>query len=390
MPAEYRLIENDDDLQNFCHHLNKVDTIYIDTEFVGEKYYYPRLEIIQIYDGKKRLGLIDIHSVKKTDCLAKILADESKLKVFHSPQQDILILQQYFGSVPKPIFDTQLAAAMLGIGSQVSFAALVKMFAHVDLPKSHTVSDWSHRPLSKSQLDYAADDVYFLPTIYSKLMEQLEKKERLDWLNEEQELRIEETINSMANDSENAFRSIKEWNKLSGVRLAALQGLALWRESVAESTNTPKRLVMSDSGLISIARSLPKSTQDAKKVRQVPQGPLHRHMDEILDTVQQALKLPKDQWPKKPRGQKPDIPVGFLELLQALLRTIAEDEKIAPSLLAKSSDLQQLINNRHDIKLEKNPLLQGWRRELAGDKILAFLEGRLRLKIDGKETIRFY
>lgn len=390
MTLAYRLIEDQEALQTFCDRLMRESVLYIDTEFVGEKFYFPRLELIQIGNGKNHIGLIDVRAIRDTTPLATLLNRDGLLKVFHSSSQDVMLLDRYLGKLTPPIFDTQLAAAMVGVGAQISFANLVKMYTDEVIPKEHTVSDWSRRPLSEEQLDYAAKDVYFLPILFERLSQKLAKFNREEWYHEEQQKKFEESLQLIEVDDETLFRSVKEWGKLTGVRLAVLQGLAYWREKTAQRLDTPKRQIMSDPGLIALCQLLPKNAAEARNVRQVPAGPLNQFLTEILEVIQTTRNLPKEEWPKRPPATPMETPAGFIELLQALIRIIGDEESIASNLLATSAELNQIVINRHNIKEEDYPLFQGWRKELAGDKVMALLNGNLRLKIEDRETLRFY
>jgi ribonuclease D len=390
MTIDYRLIEDQPALEQFCERLHREPVLFLDTEFVGEKFYYPKLELLQIGNGKNHIGLIDVRAVENPEPLRALLNRENVLKVFHSASQDVLLLHRFLGALTPPIFDTQLAGAMVGLGAQISFANLVKMYSDVVLPKEHTISDWSRRPLSKDQLDYAAKDVYYLPVLFERLTLLLQKHERESWFHEEQAKKFEEALHIAEVDEENLYRTVKDWNKMAGVRLAVLQELTLWRERMAQRTDVPKRQVMSDMGLIALTQQLPKNAAEARSVRQVPAGALNQFLPEILEVIQNARNLPKEAWPKRPPANPVELPAGFVELLQALLRTIGEDQLIASNLLATTSELTTIVLNRHDLIEEKYPLFSGWRRALAGEKILALLNGNLRLRIEDREKLRFY
>ncbi|MGF1572975.1 MAG: ribonuclease D [Sumerlaeia bacterium] len=390
MTVDYRLIEDQESLNAFCERLMRESVLYIDTEFVGEKYYYPRLELIQIGNGKTHIGLIDVRKILDSKPLAELLNRDGLLKVFHSASQDLMLLDRYLGKLTAPIFDTQLAAAMVGVGAQISFANLVKMYTDEVIPKQHTVSDWSKRPLSTAQLDYAAKDVYYLPILHDRLSQKLAKLSREEWFYEEQQKKFHESLELSVVDESMLFKSVKEWGKVQGVRLAVLQELALWREKTAQRIDSPKRQIMSDAGLIALSQLLPKSASEARSVRQVPAGPLNQFLNDILEIINATRNLPKEAWPKRPPSTPLETPAGFMELLQALIRTIGDDQSIASNLLATSAELNQIVLNRHHLKEEDYPLFQGWRKTMAGDKVLALLNGNLRLKIEDRESLRFY
>lgn len=357
--------------------------VAIDTEFVGEKTFRPRLELVQLRDTAGRTLLVDAQACGDLAPLGRLLADESRLKLAHAAGQDIPILESATGAAPWPLFDTQLAAAMVGWGAQISYAAVVQEVAGESLGKKHTVSDWSRRPLSRDQLRYAALDVAHLHAAHERLSGLLAQRGRHDWFDEEQRQRHADARRALdAPEREEIHRSFKEWAKLKGRELAILRELALWREEAARREDLPRRVVMPDAGLVHLARFAPTTREAARDLRQVPPGPLNRRLDEILAVIARGVALPKDQWPKRPRTERVEIPPGITELAAAVLRTIADREEIAATLLATSSDLSTMVANRHRLAECDIPLLRGWRRELAGERVAGLLRGELAVYID--------
>ncbi len=386
----YELIESQESLVRFCEVIAQSEILAVDTEFVGEKTYYPTLELIQVGDGRGNIGLVDVRQCGDMAPLAEILCSANRTKIFHAATQDISILERSLGKPPEPLFDTQLAAAMVGIGAQVSYANLVQELLSKTVDKAQMVSDWSQRPLKRAQLDYAASDVLHLHSIRTILQHKLEELGRQDWFTEEQRRRVEDARqNDTAPESE-LYTNVKEWGKLSGQRLAILQQLAIWREREAKSQNVPRRTIMPDAGLVGLARLAPSNRDDVRNVRQLPQGAVYRYIDQVLPIIAEAKKIPRDQWPKKTTSQRPDIPNGFVELLQALVRATAEQEKIASSLLTTTSELNALVNQRGRLDDGlKLPVLNGWRREMIGERLIALLQGKVRLRIEDGERLVF-
>lgn len=387
--SSYTLIESQSALAEFCHRIASAKRLAVDTEFVGERTYWPILELIQVSDGLGHVGLIDVRAVPEAKPLAKLLGDVSREKILHSANQDIALLERYLGVPPLPVFDTQIAAAMAGLGAQVSYANLVRDCLGGKVDKKHTVSDWSKRPLGKGQLEYAAVDVEHLHGLRDHLAERLESLGRVQWFVEEQAKRAEEARRIDGVDNEEMHMTVKEWSKLSERKLAILRELAVWREMEARKQNVPRRMVMPDHALIALAQIAPESREEVKGHRQIPAGQFHRHIDTLIPLIKKAKELPREKWPHKEPAVRPDVPAGFVELMQALVRCIAEEEKIASTLLATSAELTALVNNRTRLEELDLPVLQGWRRELIGEKLVELMEGKMHVKIVGGEHVIF-
>jgi len=380
-PAGFEYLDNPERLADFCARLASSRRIALDTEFVGENTFYPELELIQLAGDDGAIGIVDARTAGKMEPLGELMADSGREKILHSGSQDIPLLGRHLGAPPRPLFDTQLAAAMVGLGAQVSYAGLAEEFAGARLGKKHTVSDWSRRPLLPQQLAYAADDVRHLHAIRDGLAARLEKLGRMEWFEEEQERRITDAAEPEVIPDEEFHRTVKEWGKLRGRELAVLRELALWREAEAKRKNMPRRRVLPDQALVNLARMAPTRREEARDLRHIPQGLLYRYIDDILPVIERANKLPRDQWPRRAESRTPDVPPGIVEVISAVVRTTAEQEQIAPALLATTSELTALVNNRRRLDDLDLPVLKGWRRELIGEKLIELLDGRLILRI---------
>jgi len=388
-PVNFRMVESDDALAQLAADLAGTELLAIDTEFIGEKTYYPTLELIQVSDGRGLIAVIDMQRIGDAAPFARVVGDPRVEKIFHAGGQDLPILERALGAPPLPAFDTQLAAAMVGMGPQVSLAALTMTMVGAKVDKGQTVTDWSRRPLRPEQLDYAARDVENLHTMREKLVELLEARGRMAWFREEQERRAADALNTDAMPAEEFHRSVKEWAKVSGRSLAVLRELAIWRDDTARASNLPRRFIMPDPALVALAQLCPKSKRDIEHARNIPAGQYNRHESAIQAAIKRGCDLPKDQWPRKDSGPRPDIPTGFVELMQSLVRTVAETEEIAPTLLATSGELNALVNNRNRAEELELPVLAGWRRELIGEKLLALINGELRVRIADRNRLVF-
>ncbi|MEQ8818768.1 MAG: ribonuclease D [Sumerlaeia bacterium] len=378
------MIESDAQLSEICGQLAVSPILAFDTEFVGEKYYTPSLELIQLKDKSvKPPILVDVRALEDLSPLAQLFADPKILKVAHAASQDIPILMHYLGSKPQPLFDTQLAAAMVGMGAQISLKNLVRELTGAMLKSSQTVSDWSRRPLSPGQLQYAAEDVLYLHDLHEALCRRLDEMGRRSWFEEEQARWLESLTTAADVPDEDRYRNVREWARLSGQELAVLRELAAWRESEARAKNLPRRNVFPDEGLLALARTQPRSKDRARSLRQVPQGPLNRHLDAVLKAIARGKDTPEEQWPQKPKrpARANETPAGLVELFQALVRSVAEREAISPTLLATTDDLTTLAAKRHETETLDLPVLKGWRYEMIGKELLQLLHGEMCLRI---------
>jgi ribonuclease D len=378
----YVYIESRSALEAFCAEIRDSRALAIDTEFVGEKTFHPRLEIVQIADDRGRIGIVDVPAVGDLAPLAEPIADSRIEKVFHAGTIDLAILERRLGVLPEPIFDTQLAAAMAGLGAQISYKNLVELALKARVGGKQTVSDWSRRPLSRDQLDYSAEDVAHLHALRDRLAERLTQLGRLDWLIEEQRERIAEIKLAEARPEEEQFRQVKEWRKLEGRDLAVLRELTIWRERTARRLDLARRFVMTDAGLIALAQLGPRSVEEMTGLRRVPTGPARKFARDILAAIERGAATPRETWPRKGGEKPPIIPTGLVEVLQALVRCTAEAENIASTMLATSDDLKAIAANLDRLERLDSPVLKGWRRELVGRKIIALIEGHCSVGVE--------
>jgi ribonuclease D len=386
---KWEYIATNSDLEKACTNLASAKRLAIDTEFIGEKYYFAKLEILQIGDGTD-IYLIDIPAIDDYTPLTKLIGNPDVMKIFHAGTQDLQILKRYLGVSPLPAFDTQVAAALLGYGAQISLANLTREILGAGMNSKQSTSDWSERPLSHDQTTYAAADVLYLHDLETELTTQLQDLHRADWYDDEMKGKtalLEK--NGSEESNQELYRRVKDWMSLSERELAILRELTCWREEKAQKENLPRRTVLRDEGLIELTRFQPQTREKAKKLRRIHIGQLMRHYDEIKEAMDRGAALPKDQWPKKPVNEKPNIPAGVMELCQALLRTESEKIKVASSIITTSSDLQRVIIHRNNLENNSVPLLTGWRREVVGQKVIDLLEGKLVVSIGPNHQLVF-
>ncbi len=374
-------IDTADELDRFCDTLRAADWIALDTEFLREKTYYPKLCLLQLATAES-VACIDPLALDDLAPLLEILFDEGITKVMHSGRQDMEIFYHIAGKLPSPVFDTQIAALMLGYPEQVGYASLVKEELGIELDKLHTRADWTLRPLTDDQLQYAADDVIYLVEIYQQLCEKLAALGRRDWLLEDfQRLTNADLYNNPPAD---AWQKVKGGNRLRGDSLSVMQALAGWREQLAQQKNRPKGWILRDDALIDISRHRPASLDALGKIRGLSEGLVRNSGNKIVERVREATGKKPISFPDKGKLAKlsPDQN-ALVDVMMALVRLSGEQNDLNPAVLATRKQLEKLVLGDQDAAV-----VQGWRRKFVGEQLLAFLGGDLKLSIrDGRLAV---
>jgi len=376
-------------LESLCHRLARHPRFALDTEFVGEESFIPRLELIQVA-GPDFSALVDFPAVGTLGGLADLLSNPAVEKVVHAGKQDLELFFTHMGRAPRSVFDTQLAAAMVGYGTQIAYAQLVHRVVGARLEKSHTLSNWSQRPLTHEQITYALEDVRYLLPLHEHLQQRLTSLGRLDWVREEFR-RAESRLGEAAADARQRYQRIRGWDGLKPRSAAVLRALAEWRDEEARQRNVPRGRVIRDDVLLELARRPPMTPAALRSTRGLHGSEAERSGAALLAVVKAAWNLPASEWPEVSRPSRPEPEAaGLVELLQAVLKSRALEAAIAPTLLATAADLQALVeakDKRDELDL---PLLRGWRRELAGDTLLQILDGRMTVLVtrEGRLSLR--
>jgi ribonuclease D len=361
-------IDTTESLVAFCDAIKGSEWIALDTEFIREKTYYPRLCLIQI-GIPGRAACIDPIAIESLDPVYDLLMNQSIVKVLHACSQDLEIFVHQKGKVPGPIFDTQLAAPLLGLAEQIGYGNAVRELLGVQLDKAHSRTDWSKRPLSEAQLEYAADDVRYLAKMYPMMRTQLDELGRLDWL--EAEFEPYGKLERYQQTPEDAWRRIRGLEKLKPRALSVVQKLAAWRETRAKERDLPRNWILKDDVIIDIARLSPVKLSDLDNIRGLQGKTLDRYGQLLLDMVQQALTEDPVPLPKRSRGVKASVQEDALtDILHAQLRLLSDAQDINSAAVASRKDLLALVRD------EESPLLKGWRRKLAGEELLALRDGQ--------------
>jgi len=368
-------------LHHLVNRLRHYDRLALDTEFVGETSFTPRLELIQVAVADC-CAVVDFPAVGSLDGLDELLADPSVEKVVHAGRQDLELFYAHAGRLTGPVFDTQVAAAMVGYGTQIGYAQLVQRITGTKLDKSHTLTNWSQRPLTEEQIAYALEDVQFLLPIHDHLRHRLRSLGRLEWVKEEFS-RMQLGPQDSSRDPRMRYQRIRGWENLKPREAAVLRELAAWREEEARRRNVPRGRVVRDEILLELARRAPDSLAALRATRGLHPSEVERNGEAILAVIRQGLALPQSAWPDMPRTGKSEPEVdGLVDLLQAVLKARALEERIAPTLLATASDLQALVEAKHHREKLDLPILSGWRRTLAGDDLLRVLDGAVTVHVE--------
>jgi len=356
--------------------------IGLDTEFIGERSYFPRLCLIQL-GTKDEVAAIDPISVKDLSALEDLFFDPSILKVVHAGRQDLKIIYQRMGRAPAPVFDVQIAASVLGFSLQPAYACLVRELLGVKLGKGGACSDWSARPLSPSQLAYALDDVRYLPELYERMASLLEKEGRMPWI--EHEMTSLSASAACEPAPEEEYKKVKGWTSLDRRSLAVLRGLIAWREREAMRRDLPRRRVLADESAITIARIRPAKEDALQRVRGLEWKTGGASGAAVLEAVREALALPEDQLPVIPsfNQQGNSDRSSVVALMSVLLRCRARANRVAPEIIACADDLERLASGER----KAISVLEGWRFDLAGRDLLALLDGKLSLVVRNGKVI---
>lgn len=377
----FELIETTEQLQIFIGNIGGVDWIALDTEFLRERTYYAKLCLIQIEANGQR-ACIDPLCIGDLSPLIKLLNDKTITKVFHAAHQDLEVLMQLSGSVPTPIFDTQVAASVLGYGDQMGYARLIEHMLDVQLSKTQSRTDWTRRPLKQVQLDYAIDDVRYLAKIYPKMLKELLSKKRLSWLDKD--------FLNAENPSTYAINVDERWKKVRGnqvltrSQLAILRELAAWREETAERANRPRKWILSDDILLDLSRQQPSNKNEVLDIRGLKPEQIKKHYLTWVELIAKGKDGNKADWPELSRSKKPTFEQNILiDLLMVVIQVQAKKHGITPSVIATRKQVAKMVQSGLNI------LSDDWRGELVNEQFRNLISGKTVLGVEGnKATIK--
>ena len=358
------------DLESFATRAHGSSLLAIDTEFLREKTYYAKLCLLQMQTDDETV-IVDPFAVDDLTVLADVFTDPGVLKLFHAGSQDIEILYRVVGVMPTPIFDTQLAAALLGHTQQIGYGALVNLCCGVQLKKIDSYTDWSRRPLSPSQVNYAADDVVYLPAVYRKVSGQLASLGRTHWLDPD----FAELVDpkKYAVNERARYRRLKRVGQLKPRQLSAARELAEWRELKAEHSDIPRKWVMTDEQIVEACKREARSIDELFMVRGLSDKLSTRDARAVVACIVRGLDTPMEDWPEHDRPARNETNVDVVvDLMSAVVRKRARENNIAFQTLCNHSDLAKVARGYRDVAI-----LQGWRRDIVGNELLDLLAGKL-------------
>jgi ribonuclease D len=373
------VITDSRDLARFCVRQQGADFVAVDTEFMRERTYWPILCLVQVAGPEEAAAIDALAPGIELAPLLELMADEGTPKVFHAARQDVEIFFNLSGSVPAPLFDTQIAAMVCGFGDAASYETLVAKLARASLDKSSRFTDWSHRPLTERQIRYALADVVHLRTVHGKLQQLLALNGRALWFAEEMAVLCDPA--TYRTDPHEAWRRFRLRGRSEPRFLGVLREVAAWREAAAQQRNLPRGRIVRDEAVLEIAAHVPSTIEALARTRSLGKGVAEGRLGgEILDAVRRGLaQSAAIEPPAPPRAETPPGLGPLVELFRVLLKHRCEEHQVAQKLVASADDLEAVAADDHAAV----PALSGWRHEIFGKDALALKHGRLALTVRG-------
>lgn len=373
------IISTESDLAAFCERAAAYPAVAVDTEFLRERTFHPRLCLVQVATPDECVA-IDPLSITDLAPLAALLTDHGTMKVFHACSQDMEVLLHAIGVLPEPIFDTQVAAAFLGERLQIAYHGLVHAFCGINLPKSESLTDWSRRPLTQQQVEYALDDVRYLIRAYQVMVDRLTAEGRLSWVMDE--IKPLTDRSHYVVDRREAYKRVKRINSLTRKQMAIARELAAWREGRAEKLDIPRKWIMSDEVLIALVKRGPADPADFRSVRgteQLSEG----DVTAALMAIDRGRRCPPERYPKVSHVRKSSSSEleSVCDLMYALIRLVSERSGVATAMIASRDDLSEYIEHP-----EQSRLRDGWRFELVGTRLDDLLSGNMGLTVKDRRV----
>lgn len=356
-------------LETLCQQLVDSDWLAVDTEFHREKTYFPQLCLIQVANHDV-IACVDPIAIEDLSPLMALFYSDDTTIVFHAARQDLELFFLMQNDLPPRVFDTQLAATVLGYGDQIGYGNLVKQCLGVELDKGQARTDWRQRPLSDAQIEYAADDVRYLRQVYLQLLDELQRTGRMEWLSDDfAALTSKETYQE---DPQQSWLRVKGAGRLKSQQLVILQELGAWREKRAVELDLPRRWILKDDVMLDLARFTPMTLDAMKKIRGFEARDIDRYGKTIIKVITAAKDIPKEKWPvlKRPSALS-NQQEALIDALMALLRKSCDEQSITPSAVATRKDIEALVRG------QECALLHGWRYKIIGHTLQAFMQGKI-------------
>ncbi len=376
------IITTTEDLAAACRRLVRFEALTVDTEFMRETTFWPKLCVIQMASPEEAVVVDAMAADISLDAFFKLMKNEKVLKVFHAARQDIEIIYHLGDLIPHPIFDTQVAAMVCGFGDSISYDQLVHRVTGERIDKSSRFTDWSRRPLSERQIEYAIADVTHLRDVYQALAKRLAQQERTEWVREEMEVLTSPQTYRL--EPEEAWKRLK-LRVRKPIELAVMRAVAAWREQEAQSRDVPRSRVIKDDAIYEIAAQQPTTQTTLAQLRTIPRGfERSRAAADILKAVKSALDIPRDELPRIPKHRPVANGNGAaVDLLKVLLKMISQKNGVASKVIATVDDLEAIAgDDSADV-----PALTGWRRELFGETALKLKHGEIALAVKNNHVV---
>lgn len=351
-------------LSTLCDSWKEQSILALDTEFMRTTTFFPQPALVQLNDGQTNF-LIDVLGVDDWQPLREVMADTSIRKILHSCSEDLEVFHRLLGEVPTNLFDTQIAAAFVGMGYSLGYSGLVDQLLGVQLPKDETRSDWLQRPLSASQCQYAAMDVEFLYQAGQLLLSKLHELDRLIWVEDECHALVSSYLASQEPGS--AIQRFRGAWRLNSRQLALLQRLAEWRERVARQRDRPRNHILRDKALYKIAETLPHHVAQIRKAADLPEKAIRRYGEQLMDLVNEVNALPDDQLPARLQRNPTASQQSTIKHLREKLADVAKQHSLAPELISRKKDCEFLVRAAEGLDPEQIGLPPGiarWRADL--------------------------
>lgn len=379
------LITTTQGLEEAVSALAKSDFVTVDTEFIRETTFWPELCLIQMATPDHTALVDALAPGLDLSAFFALMADDKIVKVFHAARQDIEIIHHLGGLIPHPVFDSQVAAMVCGFGDAISYDQLVAKITGKQIDKTSRFTDWRRRPLSEKQLDYALADVTYLRDVYLYLKAKLEEQERSEWVNEE--MAVLTAVETYDLHPDDAWKRVKVRLR-KPMELAIVQSVAAWREREARERNVPRGRVLKDDTIGEIAQQQPRDAEALSRLRTIPKGwERSASGSGLIAAIQSALAIAKEDLPRLPKqSQSPEGSAAAADLLKVLLKLVTEQHGVAAKIVANSDDIDKIAAEGEAANVAA---LQGWRREVFGQKALDLIEGKVGIKFENRRITTF-
>ena len=367
-------VDSNEALEKVCEGWQDKPMLALDTEFLRTDTYYPIAGLVQVNDGHSSY-LIDPKAVSDFYPFMELLDDPSILKILHSCSEDLEVFQHTFGCLPKNIFDTQVAGAAAGYGFSVGFANLVKSVLGVELPKGETRSDWLQRPLSESQVRYAAIDVEYLYSLTESLLKELKEKDRLQWAIDDSAVLIDNFFDNQ--DPDRVYLRFKSAWKLQPLQLAILKSITRWREDIAQDNDLPRNRVIKESAIYDIAQSAPQDVSQLRNFNGINERIIRNFGAKIISLIDEVRALPVEKLPTVLSKPLSSVERKYVEAMKAAVADIASKLDVPVELLMRKKDYEALMLGLREKELRLSSSLQGWRKDVVGSVLTSMITEKI-------------